>query len=73
MLRSQRFERLVRAGYVEGLAEAAIRFVIGKPEVATALVGISDMAQLEQAVAFSAKGPLPAEALELCQQLLEQA
>lgn len=73
VLRSQRFERLVRAGYVEGLAEAAIRFVIGKPEVATALVGISDMAQLEQAVAFSAKGPLPAEALELCQQLLEQA
>lgn len=61
---AQRFKFLVAEGYVGSLVEAAIRFAISKPEVATALVGISDMAQLEQAARCAAAGPLPVPALD---------
>ena len=64
MQQAQLFEALIQDGYVGGLIEAAIRFVIGKPEVATALIGISDLEQLEQAVEYSNKGALPAAALD---------
>ena len=60
---AQRFSLLVEAGYVSSLVEGAIRFAISKPEVSTAMVGISNMAQLEEAVAFADRGPLPSEAL----------
>ena len=59
----QRFAFLVDEGFAGSLVEAAIRFAIGKPEVSTALVGISDMQQLEQAADAVSRGPLPAEAL----------
>jgi aryl-alcohol dehydrogenase-like predicted oxidoreductase len=62
--RSQQFQFLIQEGYVGSLIEAAIRFVIGKPEVSTTLIGISHMQQLEQAAEYVAKGPLPAEALD---------
>jgi aryl-alcohol dehydrogenase-like predicted oxidoreductase len=63
-----RFRFLVREGYAASLVEAAIRFAIGKPEISTALVGISTLDQLEQAAAAAERGPLPAEATErLCQ------
>lgn len=61
---ARRFSFLVEDGYVSSLVEAAIRFVISKAEVSTALVGISNMTQLEQAIEFANKGPLPAEALD---------
>lgn len=56
---AQRFLHLVEEGHADTLAEAAIRFVIGKPQVSTALVGCSNQAQLEAAVAAVEKGPLP--------------
>jgi len=61
---AQRFGFLVQEGYADSLVEAAIRFAIGKPGISTALVGISNLDQLEQAVAAAERGPLPAEAAE---------
>lgn len=63
-LEDQRFAGLVQDGYVDNLIAVAIRCVIGKVEVSTMLIGIPAMEQLEQAVVYSAEGPLPAEALE---------
>lgn len=62
---ARRFRVLVDAGHVESLVEAALRFVLGRAEISTALVGLSSMAQLEAALAAVAKGPLPDEALAL--------
>jgi aryl-alcohol dehydrogenase-like predicted oxidoreductase len=67
--RSQLFQFLIQEGYAGSLIEAALRFVIGKAEVATVLVGISDMEQLEQAVEYVTKGALPADALERLNQI----
>jgi len=61
---AQRFNVLVADGYANSLVEAAIRFVVGKAEVSTTLIGISNIAQLEQAIACATLGPLPAEALD---------
>jgi aryl-alcohol dehydrogenase-like predicted oxidoreductase len=66
---AQRFHVLQQKGYVESLIEAAIRFAIGKAEISTALVGISNMEQLEQAVAAANKGALPPDALSRLQQI----
>jgi aryl-alcohol dehydrogenase-like predicted oxidoreductase len=59
---ARRYDALVTEGYAASLAEAAMRFVAGKPEVATTLVGISSLEQLDQAIAAVNRGPLPAEA-----------
>jgi aryl-alcohol dehydrogenase-like predicted oxidoreductase len=61
--RAVTFRFLVEEGYTRNMVEAAIRFVIGKAEISTALIGISSIEQLEQAVAYTNSGPLPAEAL----------
>jgi aryl-alcohol dehydrogenase-like predicted oxidoreductase len=61
---SRRFSFLVNEGYAGSLIEAAIRFVIGKSGVSTAVIGISTVEQLDQAVESANKGPLPAEAIE---------
>jgi aryl-alcohol dehydrogenase-like predicted oxidoreductase len=62
--RSRAFQFLVEEGYAGSLVEAALRFAISKAEISTALVGISSLEQLEQAVASVDKGPLPAEAFD---------
>lgn len=66
---AQRFRFLMEEGYADSLAEAAIRFVISKPAVSTALVGTSNQQQLEAAVAAVERGPLPSEALERINQI----
>ncbi len=60
-----RFMRLVDDGHVESLIEAAIRYVVYADDVTTALVGISSYEQLAQAVTFTERGPLSADALAL--------
>lgn len=57
---AQRFDFLVKEGHANNLVEAAIRFALSKPEISTALVGISNLEQLEVAVQATNKGPLPA-------------
>jgi aryl-alcohol dehydrogenase-like predicted oxidoreductase len=61
--RAHAFDFLVNEGHSATLAEAAIRFAISKPEISTALVGISSMDQLNTAIAAAEKGPLPMAAL----------
>ncbi|MCZ6680091.1 MAG: aldo/keto reductase [Candidatus Poribacteria bacterium] len=61
--RSKAFAFLIDEGYTSNLVEAAIRFAISKAEISTALVGVSSLEQLEQAVECAQKGPLSSEAL----------
>jgi len=62
--RAQRYTFLVEDGRMSNLVEAAIRFVVSKPDVSTALLGISSRDQLEQAVKHVERGPLSGDALE---------
>ncbi len=66
--RARRLAFLVEEGIAGSLVEAAIRFAVSKPEVSTAMIGISSLEQLEQAVACVNRGPLPAEVLDRLQQ-----
>jgi aryl-alcohol dehydrogenase-like predicted oxidoreductase len=59
--RAGKFSFLVQEGHVADLIEAALRFVLGKGEVSTVLVGYSDLEQMEKAVEAASGGPLPAE------------
>ena len=45
----------------EGPLELALRFVLAKPGVSTVLVGYSDFAQVEDAIRWAERGPLPEE------------
>lgn len=58
---AKRFNFLVDEGIVESPVEAAIRFVLTKPEVSTVMVGLANMAQLEEAITFANRGPLSQE------------
>jgi aryl-alcohol dehydrogenase-like predicted oxidoreductase len=62
--RARRYAFLVDKGFVSNLVEAAVRFVVSKPGVSAALIGISSLDQLEKAVQYVERGPLPADALE---------
>ncbi len=62
--RAQRFRFLVEQGHVDSLVEAAIRFAIAKNEISTVLVGFSNLEQLEQAVIYTNRGPLPADMVD---------
>ena len=70
--RATRLLPLVSEGHVAGLAEAAIRFAISTRTVSAALVGFSDLAQVEAATAAVEAGPLPSATLERIGQLLAQ-
>jgi aryl-alcohol dehydrogenase-like predicted oxidoreductase len=57
---AQRFQTLVTSGAALSLAEAAIRYAVHEPGISTALIGLSSLEQLEQAIAAAERGPLPA-------------
>lgn len=58
-----RLAALARLVEPDSLAHAAVRFALSRPEVATVLVGFSNVAQVEDAVSAAAKGPLPGAVL----------
>jgi aryl-alcohol dehydrogenase-like predicted oxidoreductase len=68
----QGFLALVRDGHSASLVEAAVRYAIASPRIATALVGISSLEQLEEAGAALARGPLDAAALRAVADLRAQ-
>jgi aryl-alcohol dehydrogenase-like predicted oxidoreductase len=55
---------LVDEGFAASLPEAAIRFVIGHPAMATVLVGMAGVEEFEAALEAVLKGPLPPEAFQ---------
>jgi aryl-alcohol dehydrogenase-like predicted oxidoreductase len=52
-------DSLVEALGDQPLSEVALRFALSRPEMTTALIGFSSVAQVEAAVASAGKGPLP--------------
>lgn len=67
-------QRAVRLDFLSGrsgasLSQAAIRFVLGRPEVSTCLVGFSDAGQIEKAAACPELGPLPQRDLDRLNEL----
>jgi L-galactose dehydrogenase/L-glyceraldehyde 3-phosphate reductase len=54
-------ESLAKELGLESALELSLRFVISKPEVSTALVGYSDLSQLESAIRWADRGPLSAD------------
>jgi aryl-alcohol dehydrogenase-like predicted oxidoreductase len=54
---------LAREVGVEGPMELALRFALTKPAVSSVLVGYSDLAQLEDAIRWTERGPLSPDAV----------
>lgn len=67
---ARRLLPLVSEGRVASLAEAALRFAISHPAISSALVGFSDDAHIDAAVAAERNGPLPPATLERIAELL---
>jgi len=67
--RAQRLRPLVDKGHAASLMEASIRFALTHPGLSTVLVGYSEFAHLEAAIAAIERGPLPPAALEQLQGL----
>jgi aryl-alcohol dehydrogenase-like predicted oxidoreductase len=61
--RAQSYSFLVEKGVVRNLVEASVRFAVSKPSVSTALLGISSLDQLEEAVKYVECGPLAPDIL----------
>ncbi|GIX46236.1 MAG: dTDP-4-keto-L-6-deoxy-hexose 2,3-reductase [Candidatus Tectimicrobiota bacterium] len=70
--RAQQLRVLVQEGVVQDLTEAALRFALDAPAMATVLVGVSSLDHLEAAAAAVAKGPLPEAAWPHLQALWQQ-
>ena len=62
--RASRLMPLVKEGFAASLTEAATRFAISHPAVATILVGLATPQQFQEALAAVQKGPLPPDALD---------
>ena len=52
-------------------AQTGLRFALACPDISVALVGIGATGHVDEAVAASAMGPLPGEALERLEKLYE--
>jgi L-galactose dehydrogenase/L-glyceraldehyde 3-phosphate reductase len=52
-------------------AEIAVRFALSNPDVSIALIGLSDVAHMEEAARAAEAGPLPASALDALERLYE--
>jgi L-galactose dehydrogenase/L-glyceraldehyde 3-phosphate reductase len=50
-------------------AQTALRFVMGNPDLSCAVIGLADLAQLEEALAGADKGVLPKTAIDQLEQL----
>jgi L-galactose dehydrogenase/L-glyceraldehyde 3-phosphate reductase len=62
--RARTLHVLVEEGHAPSLVDAALRFPLGQAAVSTVLLGYSSLAQLEDAAAAVARGPLSPAALE---------
>jgi aryl-alcohol dehydrogenase-like predicted oxidoreductase len=60
MERAQRMEPLAKELGLESVLEMSFRLVLAHPGVSTALIGYSDVSQLEDAIRWAERGPLPA-------------
>lgn len=63
LARARGLAALAREVGVEGPLELALRFALAKPGVSTVLVGYSTLTQLEDAIRWTARGPLPQDAV----------
>jgi L-galactose dehydrogenase/L-glyceraldehyde 3-phosphate reductase len=62
--RARQLEPLARDAGLEGPVELALRFGLSKPGVSTVLIGLSNFQQLEDAIRFAERGPLPADVID---------
>jgi aryl-alcohol dehydrogenase-like predicted oxidoreductase len=62
--RTQRLAALAENLGLESTLELTVRFALAKPGISTVLVGYSDLHQLEQAIAWTERGPLPDSAVQ---------
>lgn len=63
--RARALARLTRDLGLESTTELSLRFCLYKQGVSTALVGFSEISQLEDALRWAERGPLPPDAVEL--------
>jgi len=63
LARARHLETLAGSLGLEGPLELALRFALAKPGISTVLVGYSDVAQLQDAIRWTARGPLPEDAI----------
>jgi len=70
--RTADFQFLVTEGSVESLVEAALRFVLSKDGVSTALVGFSSLEQLQKSAEWASRGALPGQVLDRISQVWSQ-
>jgi L-galactose dehydrogenase/L-glyceraldehyde 3-phosphate reductase len=62
--RARRLAGLATELGMENTMEMGVRFVLAKPGVSTALVGISNLDQLEDAIRWAERGPVATDAVE---------
>lgn len=64
LARARGLTSLVGDAGLESPVELAFRFALSKPGVSTVLVGFSDATQLEDAIRWAERGPLPGDVLQ---------